>query len=432
MATRQVVEQIKSWISNRANEFSDIVRGSRLPPERRKQLYAINRRRAWFASAPPKGIDDEVRALARCIMRHVMKQHGRPTLSRISPRLDERIVRSIGPSGKAKHSDLWATLRLPGRGRIEIPLHASESFKKRGGDLCPVIQLCTEQDGAISVRLISDVTGACEENRAKYTPDIDTIGVDFGLVTLLTTSEGDLHGRGLLADLVRIDRQMTGIARHRQRAGGKPRDSERYRRLVARVRGMLRTRINRALNSIVEDKKPAGLVIEHLNFRAPELSKRMNRIIQNCGRGVFKAKLVDLEERFGIVAHEVPSPYTSQECSSCGYVDRRNRASQLKFLCRFCGLQKHADVNAACTVKGRRSSGLGEKFLTKAAILTMLTRRHGERYPRSRGAAADPRLTNRYWSVAARNALAQDLVSCVQKAINPRVRSGSILHTISG
>src|SRR5215472_10379075 len=26
MATRQVVEQIKSWVSNRANEFADIVR----------------------------------------------------------------------------------------------------------------------------------------------------------------------------------------------------------------------------------------------------------------------------------------------------------------------------------------------------------------------------------------------------------------------
>jgi hypothetical protein len=107
----------------------------------------------------------------------------------------------------------------------------------------------------------------CEENRAAYTPDIDNIGVDFGRATLLTTSEGDLYGRGLLADLVRIDRQNTGIARHRQRAGGKPRDSERYRRLVTRLRGMLKTRINRALNSIVEDRKPAELTVEHLNAR---------------------------------------------------------------------------------------------------------------------------------------------------------------------
>src|SRR5215831_13239800 len=275
MATQQGVEQIKSWMSNRANEFADIVRKSKLPPEIRKQLYLINRRQAWFSRAPLK----------------------RPNLSRISPRLDDRITLSIEPSKKAKHSGLWATLRLPSRGRIEIPLHPSQYFKDRGGDLCPVVQLCTEENGIVTVRLISDITKQYEKNRSDYAPEIDNIGVDFGLATLLTTIEGDLYGRGLLADLIRIDRQITGIARHRQRAGGKPRDSERYRRLVARVRGMLTTRINRALNSFVEDRKPAELTIEHLNFRSPELSKRMNRIIQSCGRAVFKAKLIDLEER---------------------------------------------------------------------------------------------------------------------------------------
>ena len=66
-------------------------------------------------------------------------------------------------------------------------------------ELIPVIQLCTEQDGTISVRLISDITKNCEDNRTVYTPDIDNIGVDFGLATLLTTSEGDLYGRGLLS-----------------------------------------------------------------------------------------------------------------------------------------------------------------------------------------------------------------------------------------
>ena len=416
MATRQVAEQIKSWISNRANEFGNIVRGCKLPPELRKQLYAINRSRAWFSSAPLKGIDDAMRVLARRIMRHVMAQHRRPDLSRLSPRLDDRIALSVAPSRKAKHSALWATLRLPSRGRIEIPLHPTKYFKKRGGELCPVVQLCTERNGAVGVRLISDITEKCEGNRAAYTPKIDNLGIDFGLVTLLATSEGDLHGRGLLADLQSIDRKITGIARHRQRTGGKPRDSDRYCQLVARVRGMLRTRINRAFNRIIETRAPAELTIERLNFQSPDLSKRMNRILQNCGRAVFQAKLKDFEERFGLVMSEAPSPYTSQECSSCGYVDRRNRRSQSKFLCRFCGMQKHADVNGACTVKGRRSAGLGDKFLTKGAVLAALVRQFCERHPRSQGAAADPRFSNPYfkaWAGAARNALeTQGLASC--------------------
>ena len=38
MASQQVVEQIKSWLGNRAGEFVDMVRRSKLPPEKRKQL----------------------------------------------------------------------------------------------------------------------------------------------------------------------------------------------------------------------------------------------------------------------------------------------------------------------------------------------------------------------------------------------------------
>jgi putative transposase len=90
----------------------------------------------------------------------------------------------------------------------------------------------------------------------------------------------------------------------------------------------------------------------------------MNRLVTNCGRAVFKQKLADLQDKYGIAAIEVPSPYTSQECSKCHYVDRQNRRSQPEFACRCCGHTMHADVNAACTVTGRRSAGLGACWLT--------------------------------------------------------------------
>jgi putative transposase len=185
---------------------------------------------------------------------------------------------------------------------------------------------------------------------------------------------------------------------------------------------MLKTRINAALNKLIRIHAPAELVIERLNFRSPNLSKRMNRLVTNCGQAVFKQKLADLQEKYGIAAIEVASPYTSQECSSCHYVDRLNPRSQAEFACRWCDHALHADVNAACTVTGRRSAGLGAKWLSKEAILGMLTRQHAERWYRSLGAAADPRLTNPYfkdWSSAdaARNALATQAVvlACAQK-----------------
>jgi putative transposase len=337
-------------------------------------------------------------------MRQAMKRHRRPDLAHISPRLDARIG-SIAPSRNTKHAGLWASLKLPRRGRINIPLHPSTALAKRGGRLCPVVQLCTERDGSIGVRLVSGISEPCAALKASYDPQIDSIGIDFGLATLLATDRGDLMGRGLFADLRRLDKQIAGIARHRQRIGDKPRTSARYRRLVERVRGMLKTRINTALNRVIAIHRPATLSVERLEFRAPGLSRRLNRILSNCGRSVFRAKLQDLKERFGIVAEKVPAFWTSEECSSCHYVDRRNRRSQSRFVCRFCGCTKHADVTGACAVNARRSRTSGAGSVTPDAILAGLVRRFCERFRQPQGAAADPRFSNPHfaeWAGAAR------------------------------
>lgn len=411
MASMQVQEQIDGWLSNRANEFREVVQHSSLSPEIRHQLHTINRRQAWFSREPVSlrgaEIPADVRALGRSIMHHVMGRHRRPDLSHLSPRLDSRIV-TIGCATEAKAASLWASFKLVGRkGRIHVPLHPGKHCLSRGGQRSNTLLLCTDDHG-LSVRLVQDMTLPFAVSRTTYEPRTERIGIDFGLSTLIATDRGDLMGRGIISDLIRLDRQITGIARHRMRAGGKPSDSSRYRELVRRVRGMLRTRINAALNRLVEVHAPAELVVERLDFRSPDLSRRMNRLLTNCGRAVFRAKLADLYERFGIETAEVASPYTSQECSSCHYVDRRNRLSQSEFRCRFCGSRKHADANAASIITGRRSAGLDADVRGKAAILAELVRRFCERWRRPLGGADDPRFLNPYfadWANTARNAL---------------------------
>jgi len=129
---------------------------------------------------------------------------------------------------------------------VAIPLLGNPRFDQRGGELCPVVQLCTDEASRISIRLVQDMAKPFAALRAAYEPKVDSLGIDFGLATLIATSEGTMFGVGLIADLKRIDKQIVGIARHRARSGGKARDSLRYRKLVARVRGMLKTRINAA------------------------------------------------------------------------------------------------------------------------------------------------------------------------------------------
>lgn len=57
--------------------------------------------------------------------------------------------------------------------------------------------------------------------------------------------------------------------------------------------------------------------------------------------------------RAGVAVIYINPAYTSQECSSCGHTDKKNRPDQATFLCTSCGFAAHADVNAARNIARR-------------------------------------------------------------------------------
>jgi putative transposase len=57
--------------------------------------------------------------------------------------------------------------------------------------------------------------------------------------------------------------------------------------------------------------------------------------------------------RAGVALVYVDPAYTSQGCSACGHVDRKNRPRQATFCCTSCGFAEHADVNAAKNIAAR-------------------------------------------------------------------------------
>ncbi|MFF3764446.1 zinc ribbon domain-containing protein [Streptomyces sp. NPDC001922] len=61
----------------------------------------------------------------------------------------------------------------------------------------------------------------------------------------------------------------------------------------------------------------------------------------------YKAK------RAGVPLVYVDPAYTSQQCSQCGHIDRKNRVDQATFACRSCGALMHADDNASHNI-GRK------------------------------------------------------------------------------
>lgn len=381
MARPQVAEQISGWLSNRANEFAKLVQNSTLAPAIKHQLHTLNRasaiyRPGVFTMRDGTGIAPETRRLARTIMRGIRNRHRQPNLRNISPRLDLRVAQLQKPT-KASTADFWLRLRFIGQKAFCIPVFDHAFHRNRGGMDCTAVQFVTSPAG-LGLRVFTDMTEPFAAAKAGYEPKCETLSLDFGLRTLFATDEGDFLGRDWLTKLRRYDAKLQPMARHMQRIGKKPRDSKRYRALVADLRGFVKTEINRVINRLIAMRRPAHLILEHLNFQNQNLSRRLNRLLGNCGRAIIKAKLADLEERLGVTSEEINPAWTSLECEGCHYVSKNNRNGD-EFACLCCGHKAHADVHAARKFRSRRSGQPGAVTArTKMGALAQLSEQFGE------------------------------------------------------
>jgi putative transposase len=204
--------------------------------------------------------------------------------------------------------------------------------------------------------------------KREYISKTDKIALDLGLNNLFATNNGDLFGRKFSKLLKKYDKIVTELAKNRQKQKLKT-ASKRYKKLRNKIKNYLKNEINRVINNIIKTYKPREIIIERLNFQSPKLSKKLNRLISNFGKKIITDKFKNLKDEFGIIITEINPAYTSQTCSKCGYVDKRNRKNQETFICGFCHKKQNADINASKNILARSSSELKDIFAKKAFIL---------------------------------------------------------------
>jgi putative transposase len=401
MIRHEVVGILSSFIASRQNDFTRIVNHCSLSESVRHELHFINRWAAWYWKEPltvgDSLISPEVRKLARKIMGHVLGTHRQPDMSRVNMVIDQRAV-SMSKVNTAQTFPLWVRLSTLSKGSpIWVPLQSHPHFEERQGEKARTVQINMDREGKITFGILTDISQAIERQKENYTALCDEIALDLGVRTLFATDKGDLLGRQWLARLQGLDKRLTELAAYRQSRGLKVR-CPRYDKLVSKLRGLVRSEINRILKRLVERRKPERILVERLSFRGSHLSRRLNRLLSRFGKQAVSQKLSDLHQRYGIEIDEVNPAYSSQECCECGYVDKRNRPEQEAFSCKWCGSTGHADVNAARVHRRRRSvPDLWNPFRRKHDVLEELVRRFSERHTRFRGGPADPRLSNPYF-----------------------------------
>jgi putative transposase len=379
---RQVVGQLKSFLSNRANDCIALLSELTLTPEQSKQLYTIHKYQLWYRHEPTASkieLSRDMVNLARRMLVYVLHQHRRPNFTNCNMVLGINVaqVTDRGKSGVAKKNSAtsfhkWAKVSTLDKGKVVyLPINYNPYYESIQGEPCDVLQVNFDRDnGNISLALAKSFSSIA----GNYEPCATSIGLDFGLATLLTTDRGDMLGRHFFDVVKKYDRAITKLAAGRQKAK-LPVACPKYKNMVYKLRDYIKNEINRCFNRVVDIYQPAQLVVENLNFQNPALSKRLNRILQNCGRSVVRAKLEFLKDFYGIQVVEINPAYTSQTCSNqnCGYVAKNNRPKQSVFKCNLCGNKLNADVNAARNIKHRSSMPeLASKYTRKNVILDLL------------------------------------------------------------
>jgi transposase, IS605 OrfB family, central region len=380
----QVHDVLSSYIANIQYQFANIVFNSNLSEEDKLILLALNNVEGWLKYDKDeieiyerKGKKRKIKVLefhkklARKIFKHLLDKNRKPRFSKISMHLDGKVVElSKKEENGAKSFDYWLKVSTLEKGNpVYIPLKTNTYAEKVDGEFLNYCQIIEDDNGNIEFRIIKQL------KKKEYIPATNEIAIDLGLRPLFATDKGDLFGRNFFDTLKAFDEKITKRMASLQKRGIRPRSDRKYRKYVDNLRDLLKNEINRLINVIIRIYKPRRIIIEKLDFRSPELSKRMNRMIQNFGKRYIKEKLQRLQELYGIEITEINPAYTSQECSCCGYVDKRNRRDTQEFECKACGNKTNAQVNGAKNILKRSSLG----NLTKKQVLKMLIEKYLER-----------------------------------------------------
>ncbi len=252
-------------------------------------------------------------------------------------------VAKLELSKESTEFDAWLCLTCIGNKlKLRLPIRLHKHYHKLGA-------LGQRQESYVISRNSVQLSFVIMTEPKKQTGSV--VGIDTGIKSLATLSDGTKFGKEVELHINRIQRCKHG-SKGQQRA-----------------RASLRQYIDKVVKSFPwEDLKL--IVVENIkniarNTRRGKkfVIKKLRKMLGNWNYRYWLRRLQYATELHRVSFRSV-SPYqTSIRCSSCGHVEQANRSTQEKFLCRSCGYTDNADINAAKNILERFCSGpYGARF----------------------------------------------------------------------
>ena len=300
------------------------------------------------------------------------------------PRLKETCIQANANVVKLEASedssfDYWLKISTLERYRpLLVPVKLAQYHRQALADktLNSSVQLNKRDDGWWLTLSYDEVVTVHTE------PGAPVIGMDVGVANFVTTSDGKHYGtfHGKLRERQKRDRE-------KRRRKAKLRaclekkgvtklpstSSKSGQRLIRHVR----QEINRAVNECFAEHPDAQVAYEQLSVATMKHKARaMNAYMRATNLAHIPKQIAWNAAKRGVQATRVKSAYTSQTCSMCYYVDKKNRPDQQTFCCQVCGYSTHADLNASVNIQRRLADEELRACKYRLEIKALLMHRH--------------------------------------------------------
>jgi IS605 OrfB family transposase len=180
--------------------------------------------------------------------------------------------------------------------------------------------------------------------------DSGTLGVDLGIVTLATDSEGERF----TGEIVHLIRKRYHLRRQRLQKCG-TRNAKRRIRQIGQREARFQKNTNHCISKKLVQKAAVSrkaIALEDLSGIRERITVRREHRYEQHSWAFFQLRqyIVYKAAQAGVRVYLVDPRNTSRTCSACGHCDKTNRKSQAEFSCQRCGFAANADYNAALNI----------------------------------------------------------------------------------
>jgi putative transposase len=244
-------------------------------------------------------------------------------------------------------------LYLPKIGLIKTKFHRGEII----GKIKTVTVSCEANQYFASINYENGTKELIGRNNGK------SIGIDVGVKVFAYTSENEaIKHINLKHEIANVIKAQKVLSRRKKGSANRTKAKAKLAKKHLKLKNKKNDFLHKITKKLSENQtiavenlkiknmsKKAKGSIDNPNMRS-SAKRGLNRSILQQSWGKFFELLKYKLERNGGELIKVDPKFTSQKCSCCGHIEKENRETQSRFICKSCGNTLNADYNASVNI----------------------------------------------------------------------------------